>query len=61
MVTEQKPCEARVVVGGGKKAKRRGEQFAKWFCPRCQISGWMDTNLKAACDKVNEVEENGDV
>lgn len=60
MATEMKPCKAHIVVGGGKKAKRRGEQYAKWFCPRCNVSGWFKTNLKADCDKTNEVEQNSD-
>lgn len=55
-------CEAKLAVGGGKKAKRRGHGAAKWFCYRCGITGWFEQNLRDVCNEANSKEKSdGDV
>ena len=50
-------CEAKTAVGGGVKAKRRGEVVSKQFCFRCGISGWFSNSLSDVCEKTNAGKE----
>lgn len=52
-MSKDRACEAKLAVGGGKKAKRRGHGVAKWFCYRCGITGWFDQNLRDVCNEAN--------
>lgn len=46
-------CKAKLAVGGGKKARRRGRGAAKWFCYSCVISSWFAQNLRDMCNEAN--------
>ena len=48
-------CKAKIIVGGGKAAKRRGEKFAKWHCPECNWSGWMNQDPRTACEETTRI------
>jgi len=48
-------CSAIKVCGGGKKAKRKGETWAKWHCHKCLISGWLRDDPSVKC-RMNKFE-----